>query len=139
MRTLTGAHGRFANHNLTPFCLGHLHQHGGSCCLSGSSSVFVAQVYDLHLSLPQWGVLVLTATLGSIGAAGIPSGSIMMMGMVFSSIGLPVGGIAVILAVEPILDMLRSTINIMGDTVVTYFDKSEGTFNEKGMYRDASL
>jgi len=111
----------------------------GTAIYLGICSLFFAQAYGMHFTLQQYLVLILTATLGSIGAAGIPSGSIIMMGMVFSSVGLPLGGIAVILGIDPILDMLRTTVNITGDSVITLLvDKSEGTFNEKTYY-DKSL
>ena len=77
-------------------------------------------------------MLVLTCTLGSIGAAGIPSGSIIFMGMVLSSVGLPLEGIGIILGVDRVLDMVRTTINITGDSAITLIiDKSEGGLNEK--------
>ena len=77
-------------------------------------------------------MLVLTCTLGSIGAAGIPSGSIIFMGMVLSSVGLPLEGIGIILGVDRVLDMVRTPINITGDSAITLIiDKSEGGLNEK--------
>jgi Na+/H+-dicarboxylate symporter len=80
-------------------------------------------------------MLILTCTLGSIGAAGIPSGSIIFMGMVLNSVGLPIEGIGIILGVDRILDMVRTTINITGDTAITLIvDKSEGMLDEKVFY-----
>ena len=77
-------------------------------------------------------MLILTCTLGSIGAAGIPSGSIIFMSMVLGSIGIPVEGIVVILGVDRVLDMVRTTINITGDSAITLIvDKTEGGLNEK--------
>jgi len=77
-------------------------------------------------------MLVLTCTLGSIGAAGIPSGSIIFMGMVLSSVGLPIEGIGIILGIDRLLDMVRTTINITGDSAITLIvDKSEGGLDEK--------
>ncbi len=111
----------------------------GTAIYLGICALFFAQAYHIHLELQQYIMLVLTATLGSIGAAGIPGGSIAMMGMVFTSVGLPLDGIAVILGIDRILDMLRTTVNITGDSVITMLiDKSEGTFNQK-IYNDASL
>jgi Na+/H+-dicarboxylate symporter len=82
-------------------------------------------------------MLLLTCTLGSIGAAGIPSGSIIFMGMVLSSVGLPIEGIGVIFGVDRILDMIRTTINITGDATVTLLvDKSEKMLDEKTYYAD---
>ena len=70
---------------------------------------------------------MLTSTLGVIGAAGIPSGSIIFMGMVLGSVGIPMEGIAVILGVDRILDMFRTTVNVTGDSAITLIvDRSEG-------------
>ena len=80
-------------------------------------------------------VLILTCTLGSIGAAGIPSGSIIFMGMVLSSVGLPIEGIGIILGVDRVLDMVRTTINITGDSAITLIvDSSEGALDKKAYY-----
>lgn len=111
----------------------------GTAIYLGICSLFFAQAYGITLAPQQYILLILTATLGSIGAAGIPGGSIAMMGMVFASVGLPLDGIAVILGIDRILDMLRTTVNITGDSVITLLvDKSEGTFNAKAYY-DKSL
>ena len=75
--------------------------------------------------------LLLTCTLGSIGAAGIPSGSIIFMGMVLHSVGLPIEGIGLLLGVDRILDMVRTTINITGDCAITLLvDATEKTLNK---------
>jgi len=111
----------------------------GTAIYLGICSLFFAQAAGITLSTQQYVLLVLTATLGSIGAAGIPGGAIIMMGMVFSSVGLPLDGIAIILGIDRILDMMRTTVNITGDSVITMLvDKSEGTFDEK-TYHDMSL
>ena len=73
--------------------------------------------------------------IASIGAAGIPSGSIVFMGMVLNSIGLPLEGIGLIIGVDRILDMFRTTINITGDAAITLIvDKSEGTMDTDRYY-----
>lgn len=111
----------------------------GTAIYLGICSLFFAQAYGIQLDFHQYMLLIFTATVGSIGAAGIPGGSIMMMSMVFSSVGIPLAGVAVILGIDRILDMFRTTVNITGDTVITMLiDKSEGTFNE-AMYNDKSL
>jgi Na+/H+-dicarboxylate symporter len=107
----------------------------GTAIYLGICSLFIAQATGIHLGVHQYILLVLTATLGSIGAAGIPGGSLLMMGMVFSSVGLPLAGIGVIAGIDRVLDMLRTTVNITGDSVITMLvDKSEGTFDEKAYY-----
>lgn len=98
----------------------------------GATAIFFAQVMDITLSIHDYFVVVLTSTIGSIGAAGFPGGGIVMMGIVLSSVGLPVEGISLIVGIDRILDMLRTLINITGDCAVTLIvDKIEGTFNEE--------
>ena len=101
----------------------------------GICAVFFAQIFGINLDFNHYIILILTATIGSIGAAGFPGGSMVMMGMVLSSVGLPLEGIGVILGVDRILEMIRTMINITGDCTVTLIvDKMEGTFNKKTYY-----
>ncbi|MFT6346648.1 MAG: Na+/H+-dicarboxylate symporter [Myxococcota bacterium] len=109
----------------------------GAAIYLGLAAVFFAQSYGVDLTPANYAMLFLTCTLGSIGAAGIPSGSIIFMGMVLTSVGLPIEGIGVIFGVDRILDMIRTTINITGDATVTLLvDKTEGTLDEKKYYAD---
>ena len=102
----------------------------------GATAVFFSQVMGISLTLHDYLIIVITSTIGSIGAAGFPGGSIVMMGIVLSSIGLPVEGISLIVGIDRILDMLRTMINITGDCTVTLIvDKMEGTFDEQ-VYND---
>lgn len=111
----------------------------GTAIYLGITALFFAQAYGIPLDTHHYFILILTATLGSIGAAGIPSGSLFMMGMVFTSVGLPLEGIALIAGIDRILDMLRTTVNITGDSVITVLvDKSEGTFDQ-WRYHDMKL
>ncbi|HUS86534.1 MAG TPA: dicarboxylate/amino acid:cation symporter [Bacteroidales bacterium] len=82
------------------------------------AAVFIAQVYGIDLTIAQQLTIVLTATLSSIGAPGVPGGSIVLIIMVLTSVGLPVEGLALILGVDRPLDMLRSVVNITGDSTV---------------------
>lgn len=108
----------------------------GTAIYLGICALFISQAYGVPLDTQHYFILILTATLGSIGAAGIPSGSLIMMGMVLTSVGLPLEGIALIAGIDRILDMLRTTVNITGDSVITLLvDKSERTFNAK-VYHD---
>jgi Na+/H+-dicarboxylate symporter len=103
----------------------------GTAIYLGICALFFAQAYGIDLTTHNYVMLVLTCTLGSIGAAGIPSGSIIFMGMVLSSVGLPIEGIGLILGVDRILDMVRTTINITGDSAITLIvDKTEGALDE---------
>ena len=107
----------------------------GTAIYLGICALFFSQAYGIDLSFSNYMMLVLTCTLGSIGAAGIPSGSIIFMGMVLTSVGLPIEGIGIILGVDRILDMVRTTINITGDSAITLIvDKSEGVLDEKIYY-----
>lgn len=107
----------------------------GTAIYLGISALFFAQAYGIDLTMANYFMLLFTCTIGSIGAAGIPSGSIIFMGMVLNSVGLPIEGIGLILGVDRILDMLRTTINITGDTAITLMvDKTEGMLDEKVYY-----
>jgi len=107
----------------------------GAAIYLGICALFFAQAYGIDLTTQNYLMLVLTCTLGSIGAAGIPSGSIIFMGMVLTSVGLPIEGIGIILGVDRILDMVRTTINITGDSAITLIvDKTEGGLDEKTYY-----
>jgi len=109
----------------------------GTAIYLGICALFFAQALGIELHAHEYLMLILTATLGSIGAAGIPGGSIMMMGMVFTSVGIPVEAVGVILGIDRVLDMLRTTVNITGDSVITMLvDKSEGTFDKDTYYND---
>ncbi len=104
----------------------------GTAIYLGICALFFAQAYGIDLTMQNYMMLVLTCTLGSIGAAGIPSGSIIFMSMVLSSVGLPIEGIGIILGVDRVLDMVRTTVNITGDSAITLIvDKSEGALDEK--------
>lgn len=99
----------------------------GTAIYLGIAAVFFSQMYGVTLDMQDYMTLILTCTLGSIGAAGIPSGSIIFMGMVLSSVGLPMEGIALLLGIDRILDMFRTTVNITGDAAITLIiDKTEG-------------
>ena len=111
----------------------------GTAIYLGICAIFFSQAYGIPLDFHHYMILILTATLGSIGAAGIPGGSLIMMGMVLTSAGLPLEGIALIAGVDRILDMMRTTVNITGDSLITVLvDKSEGTF-DKRLYEDMSV
>ncbi len=107
----------------------------GTAIYLGIAALFFSQAYGIDLTMQNYFVLILTCTLGSIGAAGIPSGSIIFMSMVLASVGLPIEGIGIILGVDRVLDMLRTTINITGDSAITMIvDRTEGGLDEKVYY-----
>jgi Na+/H+-dicarboxylate symporter len=107
----------------------------GMAIYLGMCSIFFAQALGIHLHLHDYVIIVLTATLGSIGGAGIPSGSIIMLPMILSAINIPIEGVALIVGIDRILDMIRTTINITGDATITLIvDKMEGALDEKVYY-----
>lgn len=82
------------------------------------AAMFIAQAYGIELGFVAQFVVVLTALLASIGAAGIPAAGLVMMSIVLEAAGLPLEGIAMILAIDPLLDMCRTTVNVFSDTCV---------------------
>lgn len=82
------------------------------------AAMFIAQAYGIELGFATQFAVVLTALLASIGAAGIPAAGLVMMSIVLDAAGLPLEGIALILAIDPVLDMCRTAINVFGDTCV---------------------
>lgn len=87
----------------------------GTAIYQGVAVVFIAQFYGLELSFLQLLTVVLTAVLASIGAAGVPGAGVIMLAMVLTSVNMPLEGIALIAGIDRILDMFRTTVNILGD------------------------
>ena len=91
----------------------------GTAIYQGVCSVFIASCFGVDLTVPQMLTIVLTATLASIGTAGVPGSGMIMLAMVLQSVGLPVEGIALVAGVDRIFDMGRTTVNITGDAACT--------------------
>lgn len=91
----------------------------GTCIYQGVCAIFIAQIFGIDLTISQQLMVVLTATLASIGTAGVPGAGVIMLTMVLQSVGLPLEGIALITGVDRILDMARTTVNITGDAACT--------------------
>ena len=99
----------------------------GTALYQGVAVMFIAQVYGIDLSITDQLIVVLTATLASIGAAGVPSAGIITLTLVLLQAGVPAQGIALILGVDRILDMLRTAVNITGDlSTAAFVARSEG-------------
>jgi len=99
----------------------------GTALYEGVAAIFIAQVYGLHLDLGQQCLVLITALLASIGAAGIPMAGLVMMVIVLRAVGLPLEGVGLILAVDRVLDMCRTTVNVWSDTVgAAVIGRSEG-------------
>ena len=90
----------------------------GTALYQGVAAVFIAQLYGMDLSVMDQLTIVLTATLASIGTAGVPGVGMIMLVIVLESVGIPLEGIAVILGVDRILDMCRTSCNVTGDAMV---------------------
>ncbi|TMU88235.1 dicarboxylate/amino acid:cation symporter [Bacillus sp. BHET2] len=93
----------------------------GTAIMQGVATVFIAQVYNVDLTLEQLITVVLTAVLASIGTAGVPGVGLILLAMVLSSVNLPVEGIGLILGIDRLLDMARTSINISGDAACALF------------------
>lgn len=89
----------------------------GTALYEAVAVLFIAQVYGIDLTLAQQGLVALTALLASIGAAGIPHAGMVMMVVVLNAVGLPTSAVALILAVDRILDMCRTTVNVWSDSI----------------------
>ena len=102
----------------------------GTSLYQGVAALFIAQALNIPLDFTDQLMIVLTATLASIGSAGVPGAGLVMLVVVLESIGVPTSGIALILAVDRILDMCRTVVNVTGDTMVcAVIAQSENALN----------
>ncbi|KHD09581.1 sodium:dicarboxylate symporter [Candidatus Thiomargarita nelsonii] len=103
----------------------------GTAIMQGVATVFIANVYNIDLSMADYLAVILTATLASIGTAGVPGVGLIMLAMVLNQVGLPVEGIALIIGVDRLLDMMRTAVNVTGDAAATVIiAKSEGALDQ---------
>ena len=103
----------------------------GTAIMQGVATVFIAQALGIDIGLSGYLMVILTATLASIGTAGVPGVGLIMLAMVFQQVGLPVAAIGVIYGVDRLLDMARTAVNVTGDAVVSVIvAKSEGEFDQ---------
>lgn len=91
----------------------------GTAIYQGVCAIFIAQIFGIELTIAQQLTIILTATLASIGTAGVPGSGMIMLTMVLETVGLPVEGIALVAGIDRILDMGRTTVNITGDATCT--------------------
>lgn len=91
----------------------------GTAIMQGVAVVFVSQAFGIPLTITDYLTVIATATIASIGTAGVPSVGLITLSMVFTSVGLPVEGIALIMGIDRILDMTRTAVNITGDAICT--------------------
>ena len=98
----------------------------GTAIMQGVATVFIAQFYAIDLTVADYLMVILTATMASVGTAGVPGVGLIMLTMVLTQVGLPVEGIMLIIGVDRLLDMLRTAVNVTGDgTVSTIVARSE--------------
>jgi Na+/H+-dicarboxylate symporter len=110
----------------------------GTAIMQGVATVFISQAYNIDIGLVGYLTVIGTATLASIGTAGVPGVGLITLAMVLEQVGLPVEGIALIIGVDRLLDMLRTAVNVTGDAVVsTLVGISEGRF-DKEIFRSQS-
>ena len=91
----------------------------GSAIYLGLSAIFISQLIGLELTMAEYVIISMTATIGSIGAAGVPSVALVMMTIVFTSVGIPIEAIAIIAGIDRFLDMFRTAINVTGDLTIS--------------------
>ena len=109
----------------------------GTSIMQGGAVVFIAQAYGIPLTMGNLATVVVTATLASIGTAGVPSVGLVTLAMVLNSVGLPTEGIALIMGIDRILDMIRTAVNITGDAVcTTIVCHQEGSLNREVFNKD---
>ncbi len=102
----------------------------GTAIMQGVATGFIAQAYGIDLGMSDYLMVILTATLASVGTAGVPGVGLIMLAMVLKQVNLPVEGIGLILGVDRLLDMVRTSVNVTGDMMVTaVVAKSEGYMN----------
>ena len=122
-----------ADNSVASFCVpfGATINMDGTAIMQGVATVFLANVYGVDLGLMGYVTVIGMAVLASIGTAGVPGVGLVMLTMVLTQVGLPIEGIAIILGVDRLMDMIRTAVNITGDAVVsTIVAKSEGKLDQ---------
>ncbi|NDV62811.1 dicarboxylate/amino acid:cation symporter [Puniceicoccales bacterium CK1056] len=108
----------------------------GTAIMQGVATVFIAQAYSMGLGVTDYLMVIMTATLASIGTAGVPGVGLIMLSMVLTQVGLPVEGIGLIIGIDRLLDMVRTAVNVTGDSTVSCIvAKGEGELDER-VYND---
>jgi len=109
--------------------------------MQGVATVFIAQAFGLELGLTDYLLVIATATLASVGTAGVPGVGLVTLAMVLQQVGLPVEGIALIIGVDRILDMVRTAVNVTGDATVSCIVANSEDAMDKTIFndRDAGL
>ena len=108
----------------------------GTAIMQGVAVVFTAQLFGVPLGPAEYATVIATATLASIGTAGVPSVGLITLSMVFNAVGLPLEGVALIMGIDRILDMCRTAVNITGDAVVTSIVAAQAGRVDRAVFRD---
>lgn len=108
----------------------------GTAIMQGVAVVFAAQAFGIPLGLKEYAMVIATATLASIGTAGVPGVGLVTLTMVFASVGLPVEAIGIIMGIDRILDMSRTAVNITGDAVCTTIVAHQAGGFDKEVFND---
>ena len=104
----------------------------GTAIMQGCATFFLASLYGIDLGINEILTIVITATIASVGTAGIPSAGIIMLTVIFTQIGIPLEGITLLLGVDRLLDMMRTSVNVSGDLCIScVIASSENKINEK--------
>ena len=134
-RTRVGAHNSIASFTIP---LGATVNMDGTAIMQGIATVFIAQAYGLDLTMSEYLAVVATATLASIGTAGVPGVGLITLAMVLQQVGLPVEGIGLIIGVDRLLDMMRTIVNVSGDGMVTAVVADSEGLLDREMFNDLS-
>ena len=110
----------------------------GTAIMQGVAVVFAAQAFGIHLSPMDYVTVIGTATLASVGTAGVPSVGLVTLTMVFNSVGLPVEAIGLIMGIDRILDMTRTAVNITGDAVCTTIVAHQNGALDKNVFNESN-
>jgi Na+/H+-dicarboxylate symporter len=108
----------------------------GTAIMQGVATVFIAQAFNLELGLTDYLLVIATATLASVGTAGVPGVGLVTLAMVLQQVGLPVEGIALIIGVDRILDMVRTAVNVTGDATVSCIVANSEDAMDKTIFND---
>ncbi|MBO3446361.1 dicarboxylate/amino acid:cation symporter [Clostridium sp. CCUG 7971] len=112
----------------------------GTAIMQGVACIFISQLYGINLDINSFITIILTATLASVGTAGVPGVGMITLSMVLTSVGLPIEGVGLIMGVDRLLDMARTTVNVMGDCTCTLVvSSSEKELDKNKYYSEQSV
>lgn len=110
----------------------------GTAIMQGVATVFIAQAFNVDIGLGGYLMVIATATLASVGTAGVPGVGLITLAMVLQQVGLPVEGIAVIIGVDRLLDMMRTVVNVSGDSMVSTVIANSEKMVDRELFADLS-